>query len=125
MNQKLKDGLITATISGVTVLSVSPSVVLQPTLFVHILTDLYEWCHYGGSYDYRTRTKLQTIRSSVALECLFVWGLSVFSWLIAHYTTISRLSYGCLLLLCGRLADIIGSKKMFIIGSAWFTIWFV
>ena len=36
-----------------------------------------------------------------------------------------RLSYGCLLLLCGRLADIVGSKKMFIIGSAWFSVWWV
>lgn len=34
-----------------------------------------------------------------------------------------RLSYGCLLLLCGRLADIIGSKRMFLIGSLWFSVW--
>ena len=34
------------------------------------------------------------------------------------------MSYGCLLLLCGRVADIIGSKKMFLAGSVWFTIWY-
>jgi len=33
------------------------------------------------------------------------------------------LSVGCLLLLCGRLADILGNKKLFLIGSAWFSIW--
>ncbi|KAI0790533.1 major facilitator superfamily domain-containing protein [Abortiporus biennis] len=35
------------------------------------------------------------------------------------------LSYGCLLLLCGRLADTLGSKKMFLLGSAWFSVWSV
>ncbi|KZP16560.1 MFS general substrate transporter [Athelia psychrophila] len=30
-----------------------------------------------------------------------------------------RLSYGCLLLVFARLADIIGGRKMFLIGSAW------
>ncbi|KIP11896.1 hypothetical protein PHLGIDRAFT_124551 [Phlebiopsis gigantea 11061_1 CR5-6] len=40
------------------------------------------------------------------------WPLNVYS-----------LSYGCLLLLCGRLADIIGSKRMFLLGSAWFSVW--
>ncbi|ESK90204.1 efflux protein [Moniliophthora roreri MCA 2997] len=33
------------------------------------------------------------------------------------------LSYGCLLLLCGRLADITGSKCMFLLGTAWFALW--
>ncbi|GJE97159.1 MFS general substrate transporter [Phanerochaete sordida] len=33
------------------------------------------------------------------------------------------LSYGCLLLLCGRMADIWGSKRMFLAGSAWFSVW--
>ncbi|KAI0084742.1 major facilitator superfamily domain-containing protein [Irpex rosettiformis] len=33
------------------------------------------------------------------------------------------LSNGCLLLLCGRLADIFGSRRMFLIGSLWFSIW--
>ncbi|KAH8102271.1 major facilitator superfamily domain-containing protein [Cristinia sonorae] len=42
-------------------------------------------------------------------------------WPINIYT----LSYGCLLLLLGRIADIIGSKKMFLIGSAWFSLWSV
>lgn len=40
------------------------------------------------------------------------WPLNVYS-----------LSYGCLLLLCGRLADIIGSKRIFLLGSAWFSVW--
>ncbi|TCD68852.1 hypothetical protein EIP91_009566 [Steccherinum ochraceum] len=42
-------------------------------------------------------------------------------WPINIYT----LSYGCLLLLLGRIADIIGSKKMFLVGSAWFSVWSV
>ncbi|CAL1708737.1 unnamed protein product [Somion occarium] len=42
------------------------------------------------------------------------WPINVYS-----------LSYGCLLLLCGRLADIIGNKKMFLMGSAWFSLWSV
>ncbi|THH29699.1 hypothetical protein EUX98_g4482 [Antrodiella citrinella] len=42
-------------------------------------------------------------------------------WPINIYT----LSYGCLLLLLGRIADITGTKKMFLIGSAWFTVWSV
>ncbi|KIJ59475.1 hypothetical protein HYDPIDRAFT_33163 [Hydnomerulius pinastri MD-312] len=33
------------------------------------------------------------------------------------------LSYGCLLLLCGRISDIIGGRIMFIAGSLWFAIW--
>ncbi len=41
-----------------------------------------------------------------------------------YYLTLS-LSVGCLLLLCGRLADILGNKKLFLIGSAWFSIWLV
>ncbi|EKM56493.1 uncharacterized protein PHACADRAFT_207718 [Phanerochaete carnosa HHB-10118-sp] len=40
------------------------------------------------------------------------WPLNVYS-----------LSYGCLLLLCGRLADMIGSKRVFLLGSAWFSVW--
>ncbi|EKM51512.1 uncharacterized protein PHACADRAFT_101624, partial [Phanerochaete carnosa HHB-10118-sp] len=36
-----------------------------------------------------------------------------------------RLSYGCFLLLCGRMADIWGSKRMFLFGSAWFSVWSV
>jgi MFS family permease len=39
------------------------------------------------------------------------------------YRLVIRLSNGCLLLLCGRLADIIGSKRMFLIGSVWFSVW--
>ncbi|KAI0684208.1 major facilitator superfamily domain-containing protein [Cytidiella melzeri] len=35
------------------------------------------------------------------------------------------LSNGCLLLLCGRLADILGSRRMFLVGSLWFSIWSV
>ncbi|EGN92575.1 hypothetical protein SERLA73DRAFT_190930 [Serpula lacrymans var. lacrymans S7.3] len=33
------------------------------------------------------------------------------------------LSYGCLLLLFGRVGDIIGGRTMFLVGSIWFTIW--
>ncbi|KAJ6474476.1 major facilitator superfamily [Mycena vitilis] len=40
------------------------------------------------------------------------WPLTVFS-----------LSYGCTLLLFGRIADIFGGRLMFIVGSAWFTAW--
>ncbi|KAI1795258.1 major facilitator superfamily domain-containing protein [Ganoderma leucocontextum] len=34
------------------------------------------------------------------------------------------LSYGSLLLLFGRLADVVGSKRMFLFGTGFFTIWF-
>ncbi|KAF5367005.1 hypothetical protein D9758_003849 [Tetrapyrgos nigripes] len=40
------------------------------------------------------------------------WPVNVFS-----------LSYGCMLLLFGRLGDIYGGRPMFLIGSAWFAIW--
>ncbi|KZP30068.1 MFS general substrate transporter [Athelia psychrophila] len=33
------------------------------------------------------------------------------------------LSYGCLLLVFGRLADIVGGRTMFLAGSAWFAAW--
>ncbi|KAH9934303.1 major facilitator superfamily domain-containing protein [Fomitopsis serialis] len=33
------------------------------------------------------------------------------------------LSYGSLLLLSGRIADVIGNKRMFLFGTGWFTIW--
>ncbi|KAH7885093.1 major facilitator superfamily domain-containing protein [Phlebopus sp. FC_14] len=36
---------------------------------------------------------------------------------------IYSLSYGCLLLLFGRIGDIVGGKVMFIAGSLWFAIW--
>ena len=36
-----------------------------------------------------------------------------------------RLSYGSLLLLFGRLADVVGSKRMFLFGTGFFTIWCV
>ncbi|OCH89214.1 MFS general substrate transporter [Obba rivulosa] len=40
------------------------------------------------------------------------WPLNVFS-----------LSFGCLLLFFGRVSDIIGNRKIFLFGSAWFAIW--
>ncbi|EMD34687.1 hypothetical protein CERSUDRAFT_116875 [Gelatoporia subvermispora B] len=40
------------------------------------------------------------------------WPLNVYS-----------LSYGCLLLLCGRLSDIIGARRMFLLGTAWLATW--
>ncbi|KAF7307454.1 MFS domain-containing protein [Mycena indigotica] len=33
------------------------------------------------------------------------------------------LSYGCLVLFCGRLGDILGGRFMFLTGSIWFAIW--
>ncbi|KAI9061391.1 MFS general substrate transporter, partial [Trametes sanguinea] len=33
------------------------------------------------------------------------------------------LSYGSLLLLCGRIADVVGAKRMFLFGTGFFTIW--
>ena len=38
---------------------------------------------------------------------------------------LDRLSYGSLLLLFGRLADVVGSKRMFLFGTGFFTIWCV
>lgn len=40
-------------------------------------------------------------------------------------TTSCRLSYGSLLLLFGRLADVVGSKRMFLFGTGFFAIWYV
>ncbi|KAI0075980.1 hypothetical protein K474DRAFT_1663636 [Panus rudis PR-1116 ss-1] len=89
MSQRLKDGLITTTICGVTVLSIF----LTGATTVAITT-------IGKDLNFK-QSDLQ-------------WPLNVFA-----------LSYGCLLLLCGRLADIIGSKKMFLMGSAWLSLWSV
>ncbi|KAG1729327.1 major facilitator superfamily domain-containing protein [Suillus paluster] len=36
---------------------------------------------------------------------------------------VNSLSYGCLILFCGRLGDIIGGRFMFLVGSMWFAIW--
>ncbi|KAG0696619.1 major facilitator superfamily domain-containing protein [Suillus ampliporus] len=36
---------------------------------------------------------------------------------------VNSLSYGCLLLFCGRLGDIFGGRLMFLVGSVWFAIW--
>ncbi|KAG2118366.1 major facilitator superfamily domain-containing protein [Suillus clintonianus] len=36
---------------------------------------------------------------------------------------VNSLSYGGLLLFCGRLGDIFGGRLMFVIGSLWFAIW--
>ncbi|KAJ6614652.1 major facilitator superfamily-domain-containing protein [Mycena sp. CBHHK59/15] len=37
--------------------------------------------------------------------------------------TVFSLSYGCTLLLFGRIGDILGGRVMFLMGSAWFTAW--
>ncbi|KAJ7293987.1 major facilitator superfamily-domain-containing protein [Mycena rebaudengoi] len=37
--------------------------------------------------------------------------------------TVFSLSYGCTLLLLGRIGDILGGRLMFLIGSAWFSAW--
>ncbi|KAJ6615199.1 major facilitator superfamily domain-containing protein [Mycena sp. CBHHK59/15] len=46
------------------------------------------------------------------LEANLQWPVTVFS-----------LSYGCTLLLFGRIGDIIGGRVMFLAGSAWFSAW--
>jgi len=40
-------------------------------------------------------------------------------WLISAYA----LTFGCFLLLAGKLADIFGRKLVFLVGCVWFTIW--
>ncbi|KAF9493130.1 MFS general substrate transporter [Pleurotus eryngii] len=40
------------------------------------------------------------------------WPLNVFA-----------LSYGCLLLFFGRVGDIVGARTLFLVGSAWFSVW--
>ncbi|CAE6413972.1 unnamed protein product [Rhizoctonia solani] len=40
-------------------------------------------------------------------------------WLITSYS----LTSGCFLLLFGRLADLFGRKKVFLIGNSWFLVW--
>lgn len=37
-------------------------------------------------------------------------------WIVSAYS----LTFGCFLLLWGRIADIYGKRRMFIFGSAWF-----
>lgn len=39
--------------------------------------------------------------------------------------SVCRLSYGSLLLLFGRVADVVGSKRMFLFGTGFFAIWYV
>ena len=39
-------------------------------------------------------------------------------WILSAYS----LTFGCLLLFWGRLADIYGKRKIFILGSAWFAV---
>jgi MFS family permease len=38
-------------------------------------------------------------------------------WIVSAYS----LTFGCFLLICGRIADVHGKRLVFIIGSAWFT----
>ncbi|KAF7372858.1 MFS general substrate transporter [Mycena sanguinolenta] len=45
-------------------------------------------------------------------EANLQWPLTVFS-----------LAYGCTLLLFGRMGDIFGGRVMFLVGSAWFSVW--
>ncbi|KAJ7248864.1 major facilitator superfamily [Mycena haematopus] len=47
-------------------------------------------------------------------EANLQWPLTVFS-----------LAYGCTLLLFGRMGDILGGRIMFLLGSAWFSVWSV
>lgn len=39
-------------------------------------------------------------------------------WILSAYS----LTFGCLLLFWGRLADIYGKRKIFVLGSAWFAV---
>ncbi|KAJ7185431.1 major facilitator superfamily-domain-containing protein [Mycena filopes] len=56
---------------------------------------------------------LPTIGKDLQLnEADLQWPLTVFS-----------LSYGCTLLLFGRIGDIVGGRFMFLAGSAWFSVW--
>ncbi|KAF7349750.1 MFS general substrate transporter [Mycena sanguinolenta] len=48
------------------------------------------------------------------IEANLQWPLTVFS-----------LAYGCTLLLFGRMGDIFGARIMFLLGSAWFSVWSV
>ncbi|KAG8949635.1 hypothetical protein FRC04_008381 [Tulasnella sp. 424] len=44
---------------------------------------------------------------------------SKLQWPITAYS----ITAGCMLLLCGRLADIYGRRKVFLLGAAWYIIW--
>ncbi|KAJ7185443.1 major facilitator superfamily-domain-containing protein [Mycena filopes] len=56
---------------------------------------------------------LPTIGKDLQLdEANLQWPLTVFS-----------LSYGCTLLLFGRIGDILGGRFVFLVGSAWFSVW--
>lgn len=73
MNQKLKDGLITATICGVTVLSVGRHYAAYPQRNIYDRhLDLYDRSYHRCSYHHWQRIKLQTVRPSMAAECLLV-----------------------------------------------------
>ncbi|KAJ6468826.1 major facilitator superfamily-domain-containing protein [Mycena sanguinolenta] len=48
------------------------------------------------------------------IEANLQWPLTVFS-----------LAYGCTLLLFGRMGDIFGGRIMFLLGSAWYSVWSV
>jgi MFS family permease len=39
-------------------------------------------------------------------------------WIVSSYA----LTFGCFLLLCGRIADLYGKRKIFIWGSVWVTV---
>jgi hypothetical protein len=40
-------------------------------------------------------------------------------WLVSAYS----LTFGCFLLLAGRLSDLYGHKRVFLVGMAWFSVW--
>ncbi|KAK7028533.1 MFS general substrate transporter [Favolaschia claudopus] len=91
----LKDAFIVATVSGVTTLNVC-YLFLAQELPLTTLT-----------------VAIPSIGSELNIsEANLQWPLTVFS-----------LAYGCTLLLFGRMADIFGGRVLFLVGSAWFSVW--
>lgn len=114
-----KDAVLTAAVCGVTTLNVRSHLLcclhicswVSPVL-------LFRRINRGVTY-YWQRFKFQASSSYFPLSYLLAdhesrqadlqWPVNVYS-----------LSFGCLLLVSGRLADILGGRTMFLIGSAWF-----
>jgi len=75
----------------------------------------------SGFYSRRLTTPSQTLSIQAVVIILPTIGRDLgipdsrYQWIVSSYT----LTFGCFLLLWGRIGDIYGKRKVFIIGSLW------
>lgn len=59
----------------------------------------------------------------MAAKCLRVSNRVPLVQYVLLNIDVYSLSYGCLLLFFGRVGDIVGARTLFLVGSAWFSVW--